>query len=241
MSPQGRTRRRFVVAAGVTTALGLAGCTGDPGGTPDGTDDGNENGTDASGDDSGNGGHHDAAIEGPNPSATVSMATTDEGSHFEPHVVWVEQGGTVTWELESGSHTATAYHEAVDRPRRIPDGANGWDSGTLSEAGATFDHTFETDGVYDYFCAPHEGSGMIGSVIVGEPEAAGQPGLEPPQEDLPDEAAAKIESLNERIKSALSGGQDDDHGDGHGKGNETGDGDTSHGGNETEHSGDDHH
>lgn len=240
MSPQGRTRRQFVVGAGVATALGLAGCTGDPGGGPSGTEDGNESGTNASDDDHASDDHHDGEIEGPNPRATVSMATTDGGTHFEPHVVWVERGGTVTWELESGSHTATAYHEEVDRPRRIPDGAGGWDSGTLSEEGATFEWTFETVGVYDYFCIPHEETGMIGTVIVGEPDAAGQPGLEPPQEELPDDAASKIESLNERVESALDGEGGGGHGDGGGEGDTHGDDDDGHGRNETDHSHDEH-
>lgn len=34
------------------------------------------------------------------------------------------------------------------------------------------EHTFGTDGVY-YYCAPNETDGMIGSVMVGQPEAHG--------------------------------------------------------------------
>jgi plastocyanin len=224
MSEQRRTRRQFIVGVGSVTTIGLAGCAGSPSSEPD------ENGSrdNTSGSDS-----HDSPLDGPKSSATVSMTTKDDGSHFEPHVVWVEQGGTVTWKLESGTHTSTAYSEAADRPSRIPDGASGWDSGTLSEAGATFDHTFETAGVYDYFCAPHEQSGMIGTVIVGEPDPAGQPGLQPPQESLPSGAASKIESLNQRVQSALGGGSGGGTGShSHGGGN----GSTTHGGNETGHS-----
>jgi plastocyanin len=211
-----RTRRRFLAGTSVAVALGLAGCTGSTSqgdGTPTRSEDGStaaQRGNESTGD-----GHedtHESSLDGPSGSATVTMATTDDGSHFEPHVVWVEAGGTVTWELESGTHTTTAYAEKNDRPQRIPAEATGWDSGTLSKAGATFEHTFETPGVYDYLCVPHETMGMLGTVIVGDPDSGDQPGLQPPQDDLPDEAATKAESLNERVTEAL-GGSGDGHDD----------------------------
>jgi hypothetical protein len=46
---------------------------------------------------------------------------------------------------------------------------------------------------------------MLGTVVVGNPDSDGQPGLQPPQDSLPSEAASKIESLNERVTEALSG------------------------------------
>lgn len=200
MNERSRTRRRFLVGAGIATSVGLAGCASAPGSESEQHDhDGNRSGAD-------NETHaesHDAALEGPSASASVSMVSADDGTHFEPHVVWVEQGGTVTWELESGSHTTTAYAADNDAPQRIPDSAEPWDSGTMSEAGETFDHTFETTGVYDYFCVPHEATGMIGSVIVGEPDPQGQPGLQEPQDELPSEAKNQIESLNQTVTDAL--------------------------------------
>lgn len=158
------------------------------------------------GDESG-GGHRSHGTNempsGPSPRADVTMLSGDGGQHFEPHVVWVEKGGTVTWTLESGTHSTTAYHPQNDKPQRVPDGASAWDSGVLTEQGATFEHTFETKGVYDYFCIPHESMGMIGSVIVGTPDPHDQPALQPPQNDLPGEAPAKIEELNGMVESML--------------------------------------
>lgn len=204
-----RTRRRFLTGAGVAVALGFAGCTG------------SSNQGDGDEDDSSGDGHsdaHGASLDGQSASATVTMTTNDGGEHFEPHIVWVEPGGSVTWELDSGSHTTTAYAEETDKPQRIPDEASAWDSGTVSEEGATFEHTFETPGVYDYLCLPHETTGMIGTVIVGDPDTESQPGLQSPQEELPDEAAKKIESLNQQVTEALDGSGDgqDDSTDGHG-------------------------
>jgi hypothetical protein len=137
----------------------------------------------------------------------------------------------VTWTNESGSHSATAYAPANDRPRRVPEAAEAFDSGTLTEEGATFEHTFEEPGVYDYYCTPHESTGMIGSVIVGEPEAHGQPGLAEAQDEIPEGAREKIHSLNEKVNEALGHAHDDStatesshHEDGghHEEGTETG-------------------
>jgi plastocyanin len=132
------------------------------------------------------------------------MVSTSGGDQiFDPEVVWLEPGGTVTFVLESGTHSATAYAEANDKPSRIPDGAEAFDSGILTEQGAEFQHTFETEGVYDYFCLPHEALGMIGTVVVGSPSPDGQPGLAPPQDSLPGDAPGAIERLNETVRGQL--------------------------------------
>ncbi|MDX1747571.1 MAG: plastocyanin/azurin family copper-binding protein [Halobacteriales archaeon] len=131
------------------------------------------------------------------------MQTTDTGEHFHPHVAWVEPGGTVTFVNESGTHTATAYHPDNDKPQRIPDGAASFDSGLLTEEGATWEHTFETEGVYDIYCAPHEQLGMIGTVLVGEPDPHDQPGLAEPQSEMSDAVATKIQSLNSQVNTML--------------------------------------
>ncbi|MCU4799409.1 plastocyanin/azurin family copper-binding protein [Halobacteria archaeon HArc-gm2] len=69
---------------------------------------------------------------------------------------------------------------------RIPEGAEGWNGETLTEQGATFSHTFEVEGTYDYYCIPHKSLEMVGRVVVGEPS-----GLDgnPPDGAVPDEQA----------------------------------------------------
>ncbi|WP_242695652.1 plastocyanin/azurin family copper-binding protein [Halomontanus rarus] len=146
--------------------------------------------------------HDGEALESPSENADVAMVS-DDGHHFDPHLVWIEPGGTVTWTLESGSHTTTAYHSGAEKPQRIPDEADGWDSGILQEEGQTFEHTFDVVGVYDYFCRPHEGMGMVGSVIVGEPDPHEQPALESPHGDLPDEAREALEELTDAANETL--------------------------------------
>jgi plastocyanin len=150
------------------------------------------------------GGHgHGDPIGDPVDHAEVAMVTGDHGVHFEPHVVRVVPGGTVTFVNESGSHSVAAYHPDNGKQRRVPEGERGWDSGLFTEQGATFEVTLETPGVYDVYCAPHETQGMIGSIIVGEPDAHDQPGLSEPSEDMPPAVRDKITDLNESVNEAL--------------------------------------
>ena len=214
-----RPSRRTVL--GLTSgaiATGLAGClTGsDRGGSTDGADED----TAGHGDSSHSHESHGSELDGPSANAEVTMTTTESGDHFEPHVVWIETGGSVTWTNESGNHSTTAYDPENDEPQLVPDGGAAWDSGVLSEQDATFDHAFETEGVYHYYCTPHETAGMIGSVIVGQPAPDGQPALEEPPSEKSETVRQKLATLNETVRDALDDGddgeqtEDDDH-DGH--------------------------
>ena len=70
---------------------------------------------------------------------------------FEPADLEVEAGTTVTFTNEDGfAHTVTAKDKSFD-------------SGNLAE-GASFEHTFDEPGTFDYLCAIH--NSMTGSVIV---------------------------------------------------------------------------
>lgn len=226
MTRNSLTRRQALRIASGVSLVGLAGCTGlaneSTGGTTDdrgdatatGThDDSHAGETEAASHDQGDGhddenGHDDGSSHGdeigdPVDHAEVAMITTDDGYHFEPHVVRVTKGGTVTFVNESGDHTSTAYHSENERPLLMPEDAAPWDSELLTEDDATFEHTFETEGVYHHFCEPHEAAGMIGSVIVGEPDPHEQRALEDPPEDMPEEVRHKIESLNDTCNAAL--------------------------------------
>lgn len=93
--------------------------------------------------------HHEIEpLESPVQHADIAMIS-DDSHHFEPHLVWIKAGGSVTWTNESGKHTTTAYHEANERPHRLPENTAGWDSGLL-ESNQTFERTFDVAGVYDY-------------------------------------------------------------------------------------------
>jgi len=107
---------------------------------------------------------------------TIRMIQSADGSrvYFDPVGVHISPGQMIRWVQESGYHSTTAYHPSnSNHELRIPEGAEPWDSGILQthapEKGSTFEHTFTQEGVYDYFCQPHEAAGMVGRIVVGRP------------------------------------------------------------------------
>lgn len=208
------TRRRLLQGTAGLTVVGLAGCTGSTESAPGTTG----SGSGASGDPPGHGDseHSHGGVGEPQDAREVAVNTARGGEtteyHFDPHVTRVTVGGTVTWRLESGTHTATAYHPGNDQPRLVPEGTDAWDSGTLSEQGQTYEHTFETEGIYHYYCEPHEQFGMLGTVIVGNPDPDQQVALQTVPENKPEEVRGKLRRLNEMCRSALEGDHHDDGG-----------------------------
>ncbi len=107
----------------------------------------------------------------------IRMISDELGAHvaFEPVGLLIQPGQTVRW-VNAGNnvHTTTAYHpDNDDHPLRIPETARPWDSGYLINPGDRFELTLTVEGVYDYFCTPHEMAGMVGRIIVGRPAGPG--------------------------------------------------------------------
>lgn len=122
------------------------------------------------------------------PAVEITMRGRGGGAAvwFDPVGLHVAPGTTLRWVNRdpANSHTATAYHPTIgERQRRIPAGAEPWDSGFLLPDEA-FSVILSAPGVYDYYCLPHEMAGMAGRIVVGDatalPASAG-PG-EPPSE-----------------------------------------------------------
>lgn len=139
----------------------------------------------------------------------ITMQGKADGSHvwFDPVGLHVKPGQTVRWTNRDrgNSHTVTSYHpEIFERPLRIPAGVNGWDSDYLLPD-ETFSRRFDKEGVYDYYCVPHEHAGMVGRIVVGNPaaiEAAAEPaapGLTP----LPAAALNGFPSVEEIIAKGV--------------------------------------
>jgi plastocyanin len=105
----------------------------------------------------------------------IQMRSDPEGGHvgFDPVGVLVAPGQPIRWRCLENVHTTTAYHPDNDKHSlRIPEGAKSWDSGFLLP-GESFDLTLTIEGVYDYYCRPHEQAGMVGRIIVGHPTGPG--------------------------------------------------------------------
>lgn len=111
--------------------------------------------------------------------AVIEMRSDALGARvwFDPIGIYVEPGTTVRWIVRENVHTTTAYHPSNDKHSlRIPETAKPWDSGYLVQPGKHFDITLTVPGVYDYYCTPHEGAGMVGRIVVGNSRG---PGAEP--------------------------------------------------------------
>ena len=123
---------------------------------------------------------------------------------FEPAGLYVEPGDTVRWTFVTGHHTVSAYHPGFGYQQRVPDAVPSFSSPVMPQGGYWL-YTFEQEGVYDYFCGPHEIFGHVGRIVCGSVE-----GYEP----LPDLCAGEPPN---------DGGEDDERGSGD-EGDETGDG-----------------
>ncbi|MFB6176184.1 MAG: plastocyanin/azurin family copper-binding protein, partial [Halobaculum sp.] len=95
------------------------------------------------------------ATEGPDPTVTVP------GLEFDPLRLSVDPGATVAWVNQSGTHDVTSaqFHEkAVEWS---------FQSQTFS-SGERVSYTFESEGVYEYFCSIHGRDTMSGAILVGD-------------------------------------------------------------------------
>lgn len=106
----------------------------------------------------------------------VRLVMSKDGTqaYFDPVGIHIEPGDTVRWIQVRDYHSVTAYHPANgNHELRIPESAQPWDSdillGKYPAKGSTFKHKFAVEGVYDYFCKPHEAAGMVGRIVVGKP------------------------------------------------------------------------
>ena len=97
--------------------------------------------------------------------------------HFEPTGLSVDVGDVVQFTYTTPDHTVTAYHPAHGYQRRIPADAPPFSSPVVGVGGAWL-YRFETEGLYDVFCAPHHILGMTMRLVVGTLEAEDVPDYE---------------------------------------------------------------
>ena len=134
-------------------------------------------------------------------SATVENAAGSstpgcEPDCFIPSTVVITVGGTVTWE-----NTDTAAHTSSSgTPQDGPDGV--FDS-SLVMAGASFSHTFDSAGTFDYFCMVHPW--MTGTVIV---EAEAEHGEEMEHTEMEEMEHTEMEEMGHGDDHAASGVED---------------------------------
>lgn len=106
-------------------------------------------------------------VVGAPPGDTVTVRLTNE-LRYVPDRITVKSGTTVVWKNASvlvHSVTDDPAKATVDGSSALPSGAKPFDSGLLDPE-HTFRHTFTVKGTYRYFCIPHEGAHMWGTLIV---------------------------------------------------------------------------
>lgn len=146
------------------------------------------------------------------PASHVTVtATSDPYPKFEPQVVHVAEGGTVEWVVEIGRHDVTGYHRDRHPPHCAPEDAEPWGSERMSVAGATYERTFDRQGVYDYadtqqVCVAHEIAGNVGRVIVGWPDPDEEPAIGEPEGDVPRRVRNAFEFFDEETVPVLEAG-----------------------------------
>jgi len=131
---------------------------------------------------------------------TIEVGTDANGGTygFGPAAVRVSPGTTLTFEWVSDTHNVLLEEQ--------PDGA-GWEGHQpIENTGFTYEHTFETEGIYKYYCEPHLSLGMKGAIIVDPAapggEAGGEGGEGGEGEEVPP-GAARILNIAEGVVGAV--------------------------------------
>ena len=158
-------RRTFLKSAGGILAItAVAGCLGgnDDEPQPEDRNDGGGSGNDGGGDDGYDFGdwfdgvsNYDGVADLTGESSVTAMVGTDDGFAYDPPAIRIDVGTTVVWEWTGDG----GAHDVIE-----DDGA--FESELLTAEGATFEHTFDAEGVYKYYCSPHIAMGMKGAVVV---------------------------------------------------------------------------
>ena len=140
---------------------------------------------------------------GASPVPVIRMTGDALGARvgFDPVGLWVPTGTTVRFIIHANVHATAAYHPANgNRCLRIPEAAAAWNSNYLVNPGDSFDLTLAVEGVYDYYCEPHEQAGMVGRIVVGAPSG---PGLEPFDYFTADPATAHWQGVPKAARAAF--------------------------------------
>ena len=83
---------------------------------------------------------------------------SNERQVFNPPVLKIAKGDTVKFVATDRGHNSEANADLM------PEGAEGW-SGKINE---DVEVTLDVEGVYGYYCTPHQSAGMVGLILVGD-------------------------------------------------------------------------
>lgn len=115
-------------------------------------------------------GAHEGFPSEPDPDTPGAFIEIDAEFFFNPVGLHIEPDELVHFENVSHLHTVTAFHEKFsdphfEMPNRVPNGVPGFTSPPIV-GGESWVYQFEEKGVYDIFCFPHLGLGMVARIVV---------------------------------------------------------------------------
>jgi len=91
-------------------------------------------------------------------SQEIMVGTSGAPLAFSPDSVTISPGTTVTFSWGTDGHNIVVDSQ--------PDGANWGGVSSVENTGFEHQHTFETEGTYEYYCEPHLSAGMEGTIEV---------------------------------------------------------------------------
>ena len=100
-------------------------------------------------------------------SVTIEVGSQGNGGPYAygPAAVRIDPGTTVTFEWVSNTHNVLIEEQPSD---------SGWDGvEAIENQGFSHEFTFETEGIYKYYCQPHLALGMKGAMVVGAAPSGG--------------------------------------------------------------------
>jgi plastocyanin len=101
--------------------------------------------------------------EGDGGGGTEEVVVGPGGSlQYDPEDLTITPGTTVHWTWDSDNHNVVPSEKPEDSGF---EGTEGGDDQTHN-AGHEYEHTFEVEGDYEYYCTPHRQAGMVGSITV---------------------------------------------------------------------------
>jgi plastocyanin len=98
-----------------------------------------------------------------NDEVTVEVGAGSSGLAFSPTNIWIDSGTTINFQWVSPGHNVKPNNQPASDMTGSPGGETKLYGGDYS-----YTETLETSGMYTYYCQPHEASGMVGAIAVGE-------------------------------------------------------------------------
>ena len=88
------------------------------------------------------------------------------GFTFTPANLTIHVGDTIHWVWDTSGHSVVSGTNGTADDRFCSPDDSGCSSPPLSDAGATYDHTFTKAGTFPYYCSVHFALGMTGVIEV---------------------------------------------------------------------------